>query len=314
MDLGIWSKLPENCVALVIEQADSIDIEQWCEATKHCSYLYAVAVRRRWSEVAIDELDLLPKPGEDAISREQNIRYGRRRKIPPPPRRVSESRLPGLIERNIQGIIPAHYIRELSLNFLFRAWRDPKYEYTDYDLYHCPSFESLEYSMSLLIPQLKKVKKIRVDGAVDNEVLSWIIKIDPNNIDTLKLREQRPERSALFWKNHSMEGMLAKPSVRLDFELLRRLPNLRSLEIRRLLPTEISQFAKMLPTLRNLEKLVLASKDWNDEESESIGGMTPLSSLIQEMISSSVKPDGEDHAVLFQSLRALTMVNGHVGL
>ena len=188
MNSSIWSNLPFDLLIRVIEVTeDENTIEQWCTATVASPELHKFVQRQQWKTTKINEEDLVISPEEPAwFSRKRMQRL----------RRLGMSTDAGIkvrraIEVHADGTALAYYIQNPVLDFRMIIYSKcgAFARFRPEDL--VPSVESLDYTLTLLVPFLVNVRQVHMTGLLTRSMLSVITGL-PNSskIHTLRLRTQ----------------------------------------------------------------------------------------------------------------------------
>ena len=227
------------------------------------------ALQKRWADVTISHNDLVASPDEVQLSIEQGSRYkynetsngGQR------PSRNNLVNCTGLINLATKALlpaaVPASCITHLTFNFRFdHDAEQPEYRY-NYNSTGPPG-ETLEHSIALLFPYLKKVESITVDCKMPQELLNAVTTFTCDQLKVLMIRISftnayfcSPGRSRLCLKHL------------LEWEELRYMALLETLEIRELAFGEGDGLALAVRELRSLKRLLIKTDtqpdSWNHE-------------------------------------------------
>ena len=238
------SFLPIEVIQLIIEQVGDIDtLDGLCEATRFTDPLFHVAISRRWKEVQIKEHDFLVAP-HDCDRPEHSFKE---------PRKLFHT----LLEPSAQGLAPvASHVRVLSIDLKFDCTPDlygEPYE-DDFECLEDVTYEDIDYSFSLLIPNLCSLGQLNLDGPLYQGQLERITQLQ--SIQILKLRHNNT-----FWPllRRGHERFNGGADLCLQWDSLAKLSRLCHLEIGEIVPDEAESLGNALVQLDALRKLVIAA-------------------------------------------------------
>ena len=295
---AVWTKLPTDIVADIIQCTNDMDmLVTWCAATQGVSRLIHVALRKRWDTLRVDELDLVPAPltSDATDAQEMETRWAHVGLYSRNQRSVTEVAR-AFNDGTKDGVCPAKYVRELILDFRMRHFWGYNFRSHfggDGDQY-LPSTEPLGHSLDLLHLSLVNVRHVQTMGLTPRIVFDMITKLpSAPQLQILQLRTQKGSGTfsrntravqRQFLDDDSDEGRRAPIASMqcLRLSKLRRLKELRQLEIHRLRGDEPEQLAVVIPKLHQLEDLVIADGD-DHGEMQSIRKLCPMHRLLGKM-------------------------------
>ena len=160
-----WVRLSPEIVYRIIKQLlDPITLDALCEATKFTPVLHQVSLQSRWSVVRIGEDGFLTAPHLCARPEHQQ---------PAPDKLVGTVPSP-VNEIFWHSLMPAAYVRCLFINFNFRMSNEvygglPEDYVPGFGRSEEVTYEDLHHSLHLLLPQLKCLTQLELDGILIQE-------------------------------------------------------------------------------------------------------------------------------------------------
>ena len=238
------SSLPIEIIQLIIEQVGDTDtLDKLCEATRFVGPLFHVALSRRWKEVQILEHHFLVAP-HDCDRPEHSSTE---------PRKL----LHALLEPATQGLPPiASHVRVLTIDLRFHCtpnlYGEP-YE-DDFECLEDVTYEDIDYSLSLLIPNLCSLRQLNLDGPLYQGQLERITQLQ--SIQILKIRQNSTSWPLLRRGHGRFNG---GSDLCLRWDSLAKLTRLCHLEIGEVVPDEAASLGNALVQLDALRKLVVTA-------------------------------------------------------
>ena len=234
---------PELLILIIEHVQDEHTLDSVCEAFEKYPLLQDTALQKRWMHVSLDRIDLLVQPHDCATEEHQTMSEGLIAAIT---KEISRS----MIEPTPT---PASYTRFLNFDLRFNPVM------RNASRFSCQgkiAFEDIMYTFATVLPQMRHLTRLDIDGIVHQEQLDLIASIDPPSLMSLKLRNS-PFFSGSLHRNPALHEM---PPVHRDWDSLSKLQQLRILEVGNIQAEECRSLAFAISKLDHLVKF--AVYDW----------------------------------------------------
>lgn len=234
---------PELLILVIHHVHDDYTLESLFEAFEKYPILQDTALRKRWMHVSLDRMDLLIQPHDCATDEHQT---------------KSEGLIAAITKELSRSMIepaptPASYIRFLSFDLRFNpVMRNASRSSCQGKI----AFEDIVYTFATVLPQMRHLTRLDIDGIVHQEQLDLIASIDLPSLRSLKLRNS-PFFSGSLHPDPALHEM--RP-VHRDWGNLSKLQQLRILEVGNVHAEECRSLAFAVSKLDHLVKF--AVYDW----------------------------------------------------
>ena len=182
MDPDIWSSLPLDILPFIISACgEETALDAWCTATACSSTIYPISLSIRYAVLIVSAGDFITPPAAyprltaQAVTDDNDPEDEGSDSETQPSRRTITARhykhnalsKHGLVNRllvfSLAGVAPVHYIRHLTLDLRKEAF--PGRYLAE------PSTQVLEYTLTKLLPHLRSLQSLVIDGPVYNLLL-----------------------------------------------------------------------------------------------------------------------------------------------